>query len=478
MRKIMITIGLLSTIALVGCSSVGSKEFEEGSQYFYVPNAADGSISVIDPVEAKVVDSIHLGTEQASHGIALSLDGTKLFTGTGFAGKSLVVIDTNRKEKLNEINLDDGVHGIDLSPDGKYLYVSLNPGLGEKGGGLAIFDTQTMGKIADVETGEGPAHVAVTPSGSQVWVANVNGNTVSVIDTKTSQQLKIIEVGKVPNEVAITPDGKWAFVANVDSDLISVINIETLSVVKSVKAGDGPHGVTVSPDGEELWISNNNSNDITVIATRTLTPKVTIPTGSYANHVGFSKDGKFAFVSNRQSNDIVKINAENKEIIARIPVGSEPHEISLEDYVSKATNPIEYIFAYHSNESLPPINDNTEESIEERVKSAKANGVLVQGLRLLPTDDMEGYDIDFEKYDVFQLSLTTHSGDLSSLGLDKNTYLIDESGNRIAPVEWIVLSNDAHHPFYQVIFPKVEKGKVSIKMDKLDKEPITLNWEK
>jgi YVTN family beta-propeller protein len=474
MKKRILPIGLLVlAIGLSACNSEEGKAIAEPEkQYIYVPNAADGTISVIDPTEDKTIDTITLGTEQASHGIALSLDGKKLYTGTGFSGKSVVVIDTNTKEKIKEIPLNEGVHGIDLSPNGKYLYVSLNPGLGKNGGSLAIFETETMEKVAVVQTDNGPAHVAVTPSGSQVWVANVNANTVSVIDTQTNQLLKSIEVGEVPNEVTITPDGKWAYAANVKSDFVSVINAETLEVIKAVKAGDGPHGVTVSPNGKELWVSNNNSNDITVINTKTLTTKLTIPTGSYANHVGFSKDGKWAYVSNRQSNDVVKIDAEKKEVAARIQVGNEPHEISLEDNVSTIAEPIEYTFDNASSNKVI----SKEVEFEDSIKTANADNVIVQALKLLPSDDTNGMNIDFEKNIAFQISLTTHSGDLSSLELDKNTFLVDTNGTKIKPAEWTILSNDAHHPLYLVTFPKNKSMDITLEIGKLDESPVQLTW--
>lgn len=220
---------------------------------FYVPNAGEGTISVVDPMKEETIETISLGTSQASHGIALSLDGKKLFTGTGFDGKSLVVIDTETEKVEKEIPFDAGVHGIDISNDGQSLYVTLMNGLGSEEGTVAIFTVENMKKIAEVKTGGGPAHIAVKPDGSQVWIANVNGDTIAVMDSKENQIIKTIDVGKVPNEVALSPDGKLAFVANVESDFVSVIDTNQMEVIKTIHAGDAPHGVTVSPNGTEAW---------------------------------------------------------------------------------------------------------------------------------------------------------------------------------------------------------------------------------
>ncbi len=448
---------------------------------FYVPNAGEGTVSVIDPNENKVVDTISLGTNQASHGIALSLDGKTLYTGTGFEGKSLIVIDTETNETINEIKFNGGVHGIDISPDGKYLYVSLSPGLSQEGdGALAVLKTDTMERIAEIDTVVGSSHVAVTPNGSQVWLAHANAEKVSVIDTKTNTVVKIIQVGKVPNEVAVSPDGKWAFVANVESDLVSVIDIETLQVVKTIQAGDGPHGVTVSPNGRELWVSSRNSFDVTIIDTATLERKAIIPTGGSANHVAFSQNGEWAYVTNQRSNEVVKINVAKKEITAKIPVGIDPHEISLEDYVSTNPEKINYTFANSgTQDSTSKKTNSATRDRNQRFKSTSANGIGIDVLRVIPTDSevYEQSKVDFDKYDAYQISLTTHSGDLSSLPLEQNTYLIVNNGEKVKPIEWIVQSNDSHHPSFLVVFPKQEDGKVTLEIGKLSDAPIQLSWE-
>lgn len=491
MRRFAIAgiIGISLVIAGCGNEKDVAKKVETATQgevenqqgLIYVPNAGEGTVSVIDTNKNKVVDTISLETEQASHGIALSLDGKTLYTGTGFEGKSLIVMDTENKKKINEIKFNEGVHGIDISADGQYLYISLNPGLGQDGkGGLAILETDTMEKIAEVETDEGPAHVAVTPDGSQVWVANVNVDTVSVVDTNTNTLVKTIEVGDVPNEVAISPDGKWVYVANVESDLVSVIEIDTLQVVKTVQAGDGPHGVTVSPNGTELWISNRNSNDVTIINTATLEPKAIIPTGGSANHVAFSQKGEWAYITNQRSNDVVKIDVAKKEILAKIPVGVDPHELSLEDYVSTSFDSIKYTFESQGTQSVSSNPTASEkESINKRVKSTSTDGVGIEVLRVASTDT-DIYDmakVDIEKYDVFQISLTTHSGDLTSLPLDQNTYIIESNGKKVKPVKWIIQSNDSHHPSFLAIFPKQEVEQVILEIGELNDEPIQFSWE-
>lgn len=102
--------------------------------------------------------------------------------------------------------------------------------------------------------------------------------------------------------------------------------------------------------------------------------------------------------------------------------------------------------------------------------------MVVKALRLLPNDDTNGINVDFVKYDAFQIALTTHSGDLATLELDKNTFLVDTNGTKLKPEEWTILSNDAHHPLYLVTFPKAKSMEISLEIGKLDESPIQLTW--
>lgn len=441
---------------------------EAPASVFYVPNAGDGTISVVDYGQGKTVDTIKLGTNQASHGIALSLDQKVLYAGTGFDGKTLEAIDTKTKKKIKELAFDEGVHGVDLSPDGQILYVSLNPGLGKTGGSLAIVDAVKLELISLVETGEGPAHVAVTSDGSQVWTANVNDDTISIVDALTAKVIKTIAVGKVPNEVAVMPDSRYAFAANVESNTVSAIDMKSMQVIKDIEAGDAPHGVTVSPDGKELWVSNNKSNDVTVVDTDNFRTLATISTGSYANHVGFSPDGVWAFVSNRQSNDIVKINREERKVVAKIPVGSEPHEISLEDLIV----PVKISNLASSSASSDP-------SIQEgKLGPAQITVKKLQAVELMKDPNLSDIKADdFQHSDIYGVSLTAHSGDISNMLNEKRIRLQDLNGKFVPPSRLVSVSNDSHHPFYIAWFPKSEQGsRVNMNIEGPNGESVSLFW--
>lgn len=471
-------LGVSLFLIISGCSASNETTQQDSTQaleslktepeVFYVPNAGEGTISIVDPSQGKTLDSIALGSEQASHGIALSPDGQILYAGTGFSGKTLVSIDTKTKQVIKKLGFQEGVHGIDISPNGTRLYISLNPGLGKTGGGLAVVDSKKMEQIAYIETGEGPAHVAVSNDGSQVWVANVNGNSVAVIDAKQNQLLKVIPVGEVPNEVAVSPDGKLAFSANVKSNNVSVIDAKEFKVLKEISAGVAPHGVTVTLDGKELWVSNNKSNDVTVIDLEKWEVVTSIPTGSYANHVAFSPDGQWAYVTNRQSNDVVKIDRASKKVIATIPVGKEPHEISLEDYVVTSST------APNQSQENPAANARTQ-SVQMDSIDIEGTWLRVEDLKNTPIPSISKEH--FDQNQVFRITLNTHSGDLTALNLEEQVFLITEDGSKLKPSDWIAESEDSHHTQYIALFKGAKADPIkSLEINGLTKS-VLLNWK-
>ncbi len=433
---------------------------------FYVANAGDGTISQINIEERVPVETINLNVEQLSHGIAISPDETIVYYGTGFQGMSLQAYRVDTKEVINELNFNEGIHGIDIHPSGKYLYVSLMAGLGEEGGVISVVDTTTFDEVVVIETDDGPAHVSVTTDGSQVWVTNVNANTVSVIDAYSYQVLATIPVGDVPNEVAVSPNFDYAFSANVNSNSLSVIDMITFEVVQEIEVGEGVHGVTVSPDGSQVWTANNHSNDVSVVDIDTLTVVTTIETGSYANHISFSPDGDLAFVTHRDSNSLAVIDTRKYEVLKDLELGSEPHEMTLKG--------MEII---NGEESAKKSEESEVWDVSLKMRYAMkdeafAEGVGIEASFLSPYNrehilyTISNIDVDPFNYFAVKIGMTTHSGDLLSLPFEERVVLTNNLGVEVRPEHWIVVSSDSHHPLFLALFEKT-----------IDKAPLLKNTD-
>ncbi len=458
---IIVSAGIISYISL--------QTKQLSSPVFYVANAGDGSVSEVDLIQDEPIMSIPTETEQLSHGIAKSIERQTLYYGTGFQGKSLRAMDLETQETINEMEFEEGIHGIDIHPNEDFLYVSLMSGLGEEGGTLAVIDTENFTEITRMETDDGPAHVDVSNDGKQVWVANVNGNSVSAIDAYTFQVLATIDVGDVPNEVALSPLNDYAYAANVESNTVTVIDMNTFEVVDEIEAGEGVHGVTVTNDGKQVWTANNHSNDVSVIDTETLSIIETIDTGSYPNHISFSPEDEIAFVTHRESNTLVIIDQNDYSIVEEMVLGSEPHEMTLKGMVEEDS------ISNEDNESDEMKKNNLMEG------ETSAENVNISATVLSPYHSETKTLVQNEvgenpfKYFTLKIELETHSGDLSSNPFAENVVLTSTQGVEIPISKWIELSQDSHHPQYLAIFEKVSDDNIALLAKPEDK--LSLRFE-
>jgi len=290
-----------------------------------VANEVSGDLSVVDIDSGEVVDTIAIG-ETAGHGLAVSPDGRRLFAGDMETG-ILYVYDAVKRQFLRELDLGVGIHGIDITPGGEYLFISP---AGEVDETLIVVDGENIEIVTrfTAELASSSSHVDFTPDGKLAVSAVLSEDLVQIIEVASLEVLADIEVGEGPNEARVSPDGNYAYAANWESNEISVIDLNDFSVVNNIPAGEGTHGVAVSPDGQEIWTANRRSNDITIISAESLELVGTIASGEYANHIKFTPDGSYVLVTNARDHELAVIDRQTREIIDRIEVGDTPHEIT------------------------------------------------------------------------------------------------------------------------------------------------------
>jgi YVTN family beta-propeller protein len=300
------------------------------------------------------------------------------------------VIDAATFKKIGSIQVGQGPHNVQVSPDGKWVWITNNgePGKaaekvpksehGAMAGAVALWaiDTATDAVVAKVPVGMHPAHVVVTSDGRTAYITNGGDNTVSVVNTAAQRVTEVIPVGVSPHGLRISPDGKQAWVANLKGGTVSVIDIESRKQITQIAAGRGPAQVGFTPDGRFAFVSLSGENKVAVIdpASRKVMRKIavgtvpiqvyatpdsalvlvanqgtagkpgttvsvidvasmkvagTIKTGAGAHGVVIDRDGRQAFVTNTYANTVSVIDIAERKVIATVPVGKGPNGISM-----------------------------------------------------------------------------------------------------------------------------------------------------
>jgi YVTN family beta-propeller protein len=144
-----------------------------------------------------------------------------------------------------------------------------------------------------VAVGAFPQSVAVDQATDTVYVANINGNTVSVINgaacnaavtSGCSRTPPTVPVGTSPDGIAVNQATDTAYVANGGNNTVSVINGATCNAAvtsgcghtpPTISVGTGPDGITVNQATDTAYVANGGDNTVSVINGATCNAAVT-----------------------------------------------------------------------------------------------------------------------------------------------------------------------------------------------------------
>lgn len=221
------------------------------------------------------------------------------------------VIDATSFKKTGSIPVGLGPHNVQVSPDGKWVWVTNN---GEPGKAAETMPAEKMPKAE---------HGAMAGAGA-VWA----------IDTATGAVVAKVPVGKDPAHVVVASDGRTAYINNGGDNTVSVLDTGTQRVVAVIPVGASPHGLRISPDGKQVWVANQGTADkpgttVSVIDVASMKVAATIETGAGAHGVVIDREGHHAFITNTYANTMSVIDIGARKVIATVPVGKGPNGISM-----------------------------------------------------------------------------------------------------------------------------------------------------
>lgn len=239
--------------------------------------------------------------------------GVLAWTGVVFAGSKVYVadeyadtvsvLDAASFKKLVTIAVGREPHNVQVSPDGKFAWVT-NNGARDKAAAPAAHDAMPKG-----------AHD--TKPGGEVWL----------IDTGSDTVVARVPVGSHPAHVVLTPDGRFAYVTNGGENTVNVVDTAVQRVVATIPVGIYPHGIRISPDGKQAYVANLKGGTVSVIDTEAHKQVAQIPAGKGPAQVGFTADGKLAFVSLSGENRVALIDPRTRKVLRKIGVGTAPIQV-------------------------------------------------------------------------------------------------------------------------------------------------------
>jgi YVTN family beta-propeller protein len=305
----------------------------------YVTNENSGDLSVIEGATLQVVATVPLG--KRPRGIHPSPDGKTLYvalSGSPIAGPGvdesklpppdksadgIGVFDVQQNKLLRVIQSGSDPENFDLSPDGRYIFVS-----NEDDAKASMIDVASGKVIKTFVVGEEPEGVKVTPDGKFVYVTSENTGAISVIDIAAGTIAKTFKVGRRPRSVAFLPNGSRAYVNAENDGSVTVIDCAKHEVIQTITLGEPgvikPMAVLLSADAAKLYVSTGRGHKVFVIDTATNTVSGSFEVGERPWGIALALDGKTLYTANGPSNDISVVDLATQKVVQKVKVGRGP----------------------------------------------------------------------------------------------------------------------------------------------------------
>ena len=215
----------------------------ETSGKIYFTSETNRLIGRYDPATNRV-DWL-MGTGQnATHMIVVTPDQKRIFT-TNIASDSVTAFEFQNvppaPSKVIHIPVGKQPEAIDISPDGKQVWVGLNAE-----GAIDVIDTTANKSIEKINLGARPYRVKFSPDGKQVFASIPDTKEIIVLDSGTKKEIKRIKLESVPLGIVFSKDGKTAFVSAVQNDYVLKIDLEKFETIGKAVTGQAPDGVAVA----------------------------------------------------------------------------------------------------------------------------------------------------------------------------------------------------------------------------------------
>jgi DNA-binding beta-propeller fold protein YncE len=273
-------------------------------------------------------------------------------------GPDGATIDREIPTGLMPIDID-GPHGLAVSPDKAYYYVSIAHG--QPNGSVWKYSTRDDKPVSRVTLGMFPATLDVSPDGDFLFVVNFNlhgdmvPSSVSVVTTGDMTEIARIPTCAMPHGSRLNADGSRHYSACMMDEQLVEIDTATLKVSRHfvltkgreagmsgapmrmphgdrASASSGGHGTETPAAGDmscsptwaqpsrttaSVFVACNGSSEIVEIDLRDWTLVRRIPAGPGVYNLGVTRDGRL-IATNRRDQSVSVFDAKLGTELARV----------------------------------------------------------------------------------------------------------------------------------------------------------------
>jgi YVTN family beta-propeller protein len=252
----------------------------------YGDQQAGNSLSVIDLKSQKELQRVDLGELHRPHGLEF-YDGKFYFTCE--ANKLIARYDpaTNSVDWKFETG-QETTHMVALASDGNRIFTA-----NIRANTISLIERPSANadwKQTVIPVGKGPEGMDISPDGKQLWVGNSADGNVSIIDIASKKVVETVPVQtKHSNRLKFTRDGKLALISDPEANEVLVLDVASRKIAKKIPVGNSPEGILVAPDGTRAFLAVTGDNKVLVLDLKTLSITGQISPGKGPDGMAWAK---------------------------------------------------------------------------------------------------------------------------------------------------------------------------------------------
>ena len=218
--------------------------FTPDGRYAIVVAEAYQRLDFRDAHTMALVQSVPVPCRGVDH-MDFSADGTYAIASCEFAG-TVIKVDIARRQWVDTLALPGG-HGpqdVKLAPDGRVFYVA-----DMVAGGVFGIDADTFAVLGFVRTGKGAHGLYVSRDSRYLYVSNRGEGSVALIDTASGRVVRTWRIpgGGSPDMGGVSADGTTLWLAGRYNSEVYALDTATGRLRARIKVGRQPHGLCVYP---------------------------------------------------------------------------------------------------------------------------------------------------------------------------------------------------------------------------------------
>ncbi len=229
---------------------------------------------------------------------------------------------------------NEGPHGFNTSPDGKYIYMTTGHGVPD--GKLWKFEAGADTMVAaPILLGWFPATLDLTPDGLYAFVANFNlhgemvPSTISVVYTPDMIEVDQIETCVMPHGLRMAPDGRHLYSNCMMNDVMVEVDTRTFDVSRMFRLTPGQEGQIDLTTGEMAGMDHSMSgmdHSMGGMEMEGGLPMVNQCSPTWAEP---SVDGSRIYVACNKGNRIVELDTESFTMLREFQTGRAPYNLDV-----------------------------------------------------------------------------------------------------------------------------------------------------